>query len=361
MALITLVFGLPSFLVSIDFIRFLITGKRIYHRIFNRILEILVLIGLPLFYLIVIDESANDCCSDSATFAPEHKITIYTIIIICILAYFLSTLKKHISSPVIETLINTILLGGIILNIMISIQVKSPFWLFGNLPVVLFFIFELIKNQQKLADYSTSFDPETLNKIEKIAWRILHSKLIFKIPILLILCLPILVLVSGFLLIFGQKPDSVIRVFTDTYKHGFSQLDYLCDNVQCGGHFLCSVAANGHRAIVKPQRAGERKGNPIICNRQLLIANAFEELIEQKTPKTHRFIRQNYNKVGDFIHRYYGIFNSKIIADIVYVLMKPLEWIFLIVLYTFDQNPENRIAQQYLNQTHRRAIKNQEK
>ncbi|MGN1181023.1 MAG: DUF6688 family protein [Suilimivivens sp.] len=28
--------------------------------------------------------------------------------------------------------------------------------------------------------------------------------------------------------------------------------------------------------------------------------------------------------------------------------MKPLEWIFLIVLYLFDEKPENRICRQYL-------------
>ena len=31
--------------------------------------------------------------------------------------------------------------------------------------------------------------------------------------------------------------------------------------------------------------------------------------------------------------------------------MKPLEWIFLIFLYLFDQKPENRIAIQYTNYT----------
>jgi len=28
--------------------------------------------------------------------------------------------------------------------------------------------------------------------------------------------------------------------------------------------------------------------------------------------------------------------------------MKPLEWIFLIVLYSCDSNPENRISTQYI-------------
>ena len=45
----------------------------------------------------------------------------------------------------------------------------------------------------------------------------------------------------------------------------------------CGGHYLCSVAAKGHTQIVKPERFGVRNGGRIICNRQLLISNAFED------------------------------------------------------------------------------------
>jgi len=36
--------------------------------------------------------------------------------------------------------------------------------------------------------------------------------------------------------------------------------------------------------------------------------------------------------------------------------MKPLEWVFLFTLYLFDQNPENRIAKQYLSQKDRQEI-----
>ena len=35
-------------------------------------------------------------------------------------------------------------------------------------------------------------------------------------------------------------------------------------------------------------------------------------------------------------------------ADLIYIIMKPLEWLFLITLYLFDVNPENRIAVQYI-------------
>ena len=119
---------------------------------------------------------------------------------------------------------------------------------------------------------------------------------------------------------------------------------------------MCSVAAKGHKKIVKPQRLGIRGGNLIICNRQLLVSNAFEELLEQKCPVIHRFIRKKYNHVGNFVHRYYSVFNIKWVSDFVYVIMKPLEWFFLLVLYTSDKQPENRIAKQYLSKQDRQML-----
>jgi len=355
--IIILLFSLPVLLIIFDFTKYLITGKRSDYTKVNRVLELISIVGIPMFFLFGFAENSNDCCSESAPFSPEHVLTIYVLIGICTIAYFISSYKKEIISPILETLINSLLLGGIVLNVFIAIQVKIPIlWGLGNLPVVLLFILALVKNQKEVAEYSQNFDLDSLNAIEKLSWKILNSTLWIKIPLLLVLCLPILTLLSGFLMLFGQKPDSIIKVFTDTYKHGFSQLDYMCDNVQCGGHFLCSVAANGHKEIVNPTRLGERGGNKIMCNRQLLVANAFEELVEENLPGMHHFIRKNYNKVGAVIHRYYGIFNLKFIADFVYVIMKPLEWFFLVVLYTFDRYPENRIAKQYLSRADRKEI-----
>jgi hypothetical protein len=34
-------------------------------------------------------------------------------------------------------------------------------------------------------------------------------------------------------------------------------------------------------------------------------------------------------------------------ADFVYIVMKPLEWLFLLVLYLTTVNPEERIGRQY--------------
>ena len=43
----------------------------------------------------------------------------------------------------------------------------------------------------------------------------------------------------------------------------------------------------------------------------------------------------------------------------VHVAMKPLEWFFVLVLYTFDRHPERRIAVQYLSVNERRCIADQ--
>lgn len=349
-------FAIPSIVVFIDFVKFFVTGKRFTKAILFRVFEFISIIGYPLFYLIGIDEHVNDCCSDSATFSPDHGLTIYTLIALCVIAYTFATFNKKIISPIIEILINSILVTGIVINVLLSIQIEQPLWLFGNLPIILLFTMQLMKNHNKFLDYSSQVEFRSDSKLYRLLWQFLHFKLIYKFPILLILCLPLLAILTGVLMLFGQQPDSAIRAFTDTYKHGFSQLDYLCENVECGGHFLCSVAAGGHRKIVKPQRLGERLGKPIICNRQLLISNAFEDLIEKKFPISHRIIRRNYNKVGDTVHRYYWIFENKYVADIIYFMMKPFEWSFLFALYVSDPNPENRIARQYLKPSERRRI-----
>ncbi|WP_051313110.1 DUF6688 domain-containing protein [Sporocytophaga myxococcoides] len=361
MFIIIAFFALPLLLVLLDFVVYLFNGKRFLSKGdldlgLVKVLDFVFIVIYPLFYFFLIDETKNDCCQESATFSPEHKLTIYIFILISIGAYFYSALKKRIASPVVEVLINSMLLGGIILNVFIGIQIHPLLAMLGNIPIIILFTFQLVKNHKIFLKTNKNRDYSNGNFFEKIAWRILELNMFFKIPVLLIVFLPVLSVISSLLLLFGQKPDSLIRVFTDTYKHGFSQLDYECANVECGGHFLCSVAANGHKVIVRPVRYGERMGNKIICNRQLLVANAFEELIEQNFPKIHKAVRSNYNRVGVFIHRYYDIFNNKLVSDLIFILMKPLEFLFTIVLYTVDRNPEDRIACQYLSISDREKL-----
>ncbi len=158
-----------------------------------------------------------------------------------------------------------------------------------------------------------------------------------------VLMWPLLGLVIAVLLLFGQKPDAVIRAFTETSDWNLSQR-VAPQNVMYDEHYLCTVAAGGHERIVKPKRLGIRHGHQVVVNRQLCVANAFEQILEERTPKFHRAVRRFYDTCGFPVAR---MIHSKYTADLIYILMKPLEWMFLAVLYLTDVHPENRIAIQY--------------
>lgn len=372
MSVAFILFFVPMIFIIIDFVVFLITGERRVNKILIFICEIPTLIVYPFGYAAF--GSKNDCCGnidstglgdETAAFSPEHQLTIAVIIILCLVVYFYSRFRKKTAPPIIEVVVNCFLVIGITLNLLVTFHsgTLNPLTpLIGCLPIILCFILMLAKNQQLFIEEQETNENKAnpSNYFEKIAWQILSSKSLIKFPILLVLCLPILMLLSAILLLFGQKPDSIIRAFTDTYRQGFSQWDYKCDGVECphNGHYLCSVAANGHQSIVKPQRIGIRHNQEIICNRQLLISNAFEDLMQDKMPFAHKIIRKNYDKIGVFVHKNYDFFRIKWICDVVYVLMKPLEWFFLLTLYIFDRKPENRIAKQYISKEHKKLLEN---
>lgn len=163
-------------------------------------------------------------------------------------------------------------------------------------------------------------------------------------PVLaLVAALPLLGIVTAILVLFCQQPDSLIRAWTQTADWNLSQ-QTPPPNVMFDEHYLCTVAAGGHKKVVKPLRTGKRHGHEVLVNRQLCIANAFEQLLEERTPRFHRAVRGLYDKTGYPIAKH---IRSPYLADAIYFLMKPLEWLFLLVLYLFDPKPENRIAVQY--------------
>ena len=159
----------------------------------------------------------------------------------------------------------------------------------------------------------------------------------------LVLIFPLFGVIVSTLILFGQRPDSFIKAWTETADWTLST-KIPPPNLSTGGHYLCTVALKGDKQIVKPTRCGYRHGEKIIVNRQLCVANAFEQCIEEKTPRLHRAIRNFYDKYGYPLSKH--ITTAKR-ANIVYLLMKPLEWFFVLFLYIVDKNPENRIAIQY--------------
>lgn len=160
----------------------------------------------------------------------------------------------------------------------------------------------------------------------------------------LLALVPFLGVVVMFLTLFGQEPDSVIKAWTETSDWQLSQ-KLSPPNVYYDEHYLCTVGAYGHPKLVKPLRFGERHHHRVVVNRQLCIANAFEQILEERFPRGHATLRKFYDLYGYPIARH---IKTAWQADVIYLLMKPLEWFFLTVIYLCDTKPENRIASQYL-------------
>lgn len=140
------------------------------------------------------------------------------------------------------------------------------------------------------------------------------------------------------------RSDAAFDVFTRTCTHAFSMLPLEVAQEHCG-HYLCTVAAHGHPSLVRPERWGVRRGRAIIVNRQLAIANAFEDLLHARWPRLGRVARSAYDRLAIPICRF---ITNRWLADALYVAMKPAEWLFYLALLLLDrESPERRIARMY--------------
>lgn len=153
----------------------------------------------------------------------------------------------------------------------------------------------------------------------------------------------VIAIIEIIFVLMGQGIDAPIKIFTDTADWTFSK-QIPPPPLEYKGHYLCTVAAGGHRKIVKPIRLGTRRNATIVVNRQLCVANAFEEMLQERVPGLHRRVRLFYDSYGYPVSK---VITTPLRADLIYLMMKPMEWIFLIALYMVDSRPEQRIARQY--------------
>ncbi len=289
-------------------------------------------------------------------FNKDHSPTLLWYCGLHFIAIFLSWKKLHKLSPVVKALVLAVLAIATVFFTALFIQVISHntsewdmykgndgtgffIWFPAVMMVLGIFFIMKILNLESETSANRSYKNALLQRFNSF---LADRK---NLPLgVLVLLFPFLIISTVILIIFGQQYDSAVKVFTETYLWTFSQhvppppLDHR-------GHYLCTVAAKGSPEIVKPKYIGSRGGQKIIVNRQLQIANAFEGIIENKFPIIHNFIRKNYDKYGYNLSRK---ITSSALSNLTYLLMKPLEIFFLIFIYTFDTNPENRIARQYL-------------
>ncbi len=93
-----------------------------------------------------------------------------------------------------------------------------------------------------------------------------------------------------------------------------------------GDCFVVSAAARGHPAWVG-SRLDPRLGRAV--NRQLETLWAFENALAERCPRWHRVLRRLYNGAGPVVARY---IRCALVADVVYLLLKPVEWLALMLL-----------------------------
>jgi hypothetical protein len=98
-AIIALI-ALPLLVSLIHFIGFVIKGRCVIPILILRIIEIAAFLILPFMYASL--DTKNNCCGDSAAFSPDHQLTIWTIVVLCLIAYFYSSYRNKIAPPVIE-------------------------------------------------------------------------------------------------------------------------------------------------------------------------------------------------------------------------------------------------------------------
>lgn len=280
---------------------------------------------------------------NSQLHAPVATWTYPTLITLCaigIVGYFLLYFARMRPLPPLVTVLGLGCLyvgAGFFLTLLIQL-IKNDWICCVYLGNLLLIIAKVIK--ELLLQYN---EPIPCQK-PGLQWiyRILHGGK--NLPWLgLVAAIPVLGIGLAVLTLFGQEPDSIIQAWTQTSDWTFSQ-QTAPPNLPMDYHYLCTVAARGHQSLVKPLRLGKRHGHWVIVNRQLAVANAFEELLQERVPGFHRIVRNTYDRYG------YPIANhirSTWASDIVWLLMKPAEWLFLAVLYLFDLKPENRIAVQY--------------
>ena len=359
--LLIISFLIMPFVLTIFNIINLVKKNKIKPKLFDHLTFILGIILTVVFYLYNDFKDYQEALRLGGLEVPLHAPiaswsmpTIYMICIIGIISFCIIRNKKLDLPPLFAVICMSCNLICMLFCVIFIIQISKNVLTNIDDGIFYFLIFpinyiicslrvekELIEYYKKQQVIEREYKSRFLNECNKALMRLNVNTWPF---VAVVFSIPIGIILIGILILFGQRPDEIIKAFTETSDWTLSQM-YSPPSVTYDAHYLCTVSLRGHKNIVKPLRYGIRRNEKIVVNRQLCIANAFEQLIEERLPKFHKLVRYIYDKYGYPISKH---INTAIQADITYFIMKPLEWIFLIVLYLFDNKPENRIATQYL-------------
>ena len=94
--------------------------------------------------------------------------------------------------------------------------------------------------------------------------------------------------------------------------------------------FVVTAALRGHKAVVGPLTTIERRGVSRPTNLQLRTFWQFEAIWQERSPHTHKWFRLIYNRLGPRVSRR---IRTRLAADLLFVVLKPFEWIAALVVY----------------------------
>jgi hypothetical protein len=312
------------------------------------------------------EQCVRDNCSGDTqmfrAFAEPWVLAPLALHIVTSLAYAISKRRPEALRPYVEALVFAGMATGIVLQCVLALQLGATFMVVGlvvfplGLPVImpliaLILLFHetrarLLRRGAEEQSVSMKFPPDVtdvyrhtelpVDNPDPVISRTWLSRTLVLSPVLM----GAYAVISAVL---TRQLAGGVLALTQTCTHTFSTMSVHVIQRDC--HYLCTVAARGHTWLVQPERMGVRNGTPIVVNRQLALANAFEDLLHQRWPRFGRMCRRIYDRVGLPISRY---ITSPWMSDLVYLAMKPAEWLFYAVLLLLDQdNPEKRIDRMY--------------
>jgi len=334
-------------------------------------LYVLVLVLLPAWGLginyAVLDRACRitNCHAGPLTFrvlGPRGAVGLVTMHALTALAFVLSRRRPEKLRAGAELLVHSLLMVGVGLQLTLAVQCADLLWGLVLFPVALPLVAPFVtiglyaheltaRLRRRGADALTPppGPPDDVYRASPAAVPVTADAPAHR-PTLLASLAAAPVLVGAYAVVMAalhHRPTAALDVFTETCGHALSRLpvQHIVVN-DC--HYLCTVAARGTPSLVRPERMGERNGHPIVVNRQLAVANAFEDLLHVRWPRFGRLARATYDRLGLPVSRY---ITRTWMADAVYVAMKPFEWAFYATLLLLDRDdPERRIDRMYRRQ-----------
>ena len=107
--------------------------------------------------------------------------------------------------------------------------------------------------------------------------------------------------------------------------------------------YIATAAAKGHPWLVKSQIIVNSDGELMRVNAQMQYFKCAELILMAICPRIHRICRKVYDKIGK---EFAQTLNVPILADVAYMILKPIEWIVRLVMMVLVRDVEkvtNRI------------------